>query len=89
MVGGVVSVWSNLMGVSSAISAWSQGVIDTLPEGMRPKSSVGGVAYVESTSGTGIVPISVESNGSVRVLTRGVTLSSKWMISFGICFLAA
>ena len=58
--GGVVTVWSDLNKVTSAVSPWSKGVIGKLPEEYRPTGSeVGGCAYVESTKSTGVVPVAV------------------------------
>ena len=85
--GGVVTVWCDLNKVATAVSAWSKGVIGSLPEEFRPVASeVGGCAYVESTNGTGIVPVGVNPNGDVFVATRGLTLAANWMCSFSVSY---
>ena len=85
--GGVVTVWCDLDKVAYAVSAWSKGVIGKLPEEFRPVASeVGGCAYVESTKGTGIVPVGVNPNGDVFVATRGLTLAANWMCSFSVSY---
>lgn len=85
--GNVVTVWSDLGKVASAVSAWSKGVIGRLPEEYRPAGSeVGGCAYVESAKGTGIVPVGVNPNGDVVAVTRGLTLAANWMCSFSVTY---
>ena len=87
---GIVTAYANLNAVSSAARAWSQGVIGTLPVGFRPATVVSTTAYCESSSGsTGIAPVSIDGNGVVRVLTRGLTLKAGWMVSFCCTYAAA
>ena len=82
-----MTVWSDLDKVASAVSAWTSRVIGKLPKEFSPASGhVGGCAYVESASGTGIVPIFVNTNGDVSVLTRGLTLAANWLCSFSVTY---
>lgn len=84
-IGRMCTVYSVLSGVNVNISSWSAGVIATLPEGMRPSNPVGGSAFVE-ISGNTIVPITIERNGQVKILTRNVTVASTTLISFSITY---
>lgn len=85
--GGVVTVWSDLSAVASSMSAWTSGVIGKLPKEFSPASgNVGGCAYAESSTGTGIIPVHVDTNGEVRVLTRGLTLAANWKCSFSVTY---
>lgn len=87
---GIVTAYANLNAVSSAVRAWSQGVIGTLPVGFRPATVVSTTAYCESSGGsTGIAPVSIDGSGVVRVLTRGLTLKAGWMVSFCCTYAAA
>lgn len=82
-----MTVWCDLYKVATAVSAWSKGVIGKLPEEFRPVASeVGGCAYVESTKSTGIVPVGVNPNGDVFVVTRSLTLAANWMCSFSVTY---
>lgn len=85
MVGGICTVSASMTGSPVAIPAWSSGVIATLPEGMRPRNTVGGCAFVESDTNRP-VPIAVESGGSVRFLTRAVTISKGTLLSFSVTY---
>lgn len=68
-----------------AINSWSSGVIGTLPEGFRPKSGVGGVAFVEAGANH-IVPISVSPNGNISVITRYVAIGRGALFSYSIAY---
>ena len=84
-----MTVWCDLNKVATAVGAWPKGVIGRLPEEFRPVASeIGGCAYVESTKGTGIVPVGVNPNGDVFVATRGLTLAANWMCSFSVTYAA-
>lgn len=84
---GAVTVYTSMCTVKSAVAAWSQITLGTLPEHFRPAvGEIGGCAYVESTKGTGIVPIGIGTNGVVKVLTRGLSLAASWMCSFSVSY---
>ena len=73
--------------VKSAVAAWSQITLGTLPEQFRPTvGEIGGCSYVESTKSTGIAPIGIGTNGAVRVLTRNLSLAASWMCSFSVSY---
>lgn len=73
--------------IESAVAAWSQITLGTLPEQFRPTvGEIGGCAYVESTKSTGIVPIGIGTNGAVRVLTRNAMLAANWMCSLSVSY---
>ena len=83
----MVTVYADMSTVKSAVAAWSQITLDTLPERFRPTSGdIGGCAYAESSNSTGIVPVSIGTNGAVRVLTRGLSLAASWMCSFSVSY---
>ena len=83
----MVTVYASMYTIKSAVSAWSQITLGTLPEQFRPTAGeIGGCAYAESTHGTGIAPIGIGTNGAVRVLTRGLSLAASWMCSFSVSY---
>ena len=84
-VGRVCTVSATLSAASVAIPAWSSGVVATLPEGMRPPTTVGAVAFVETDTNR-IVPIAVEHGGAVRILTRAVTVTKTTLMSFSVTY---
>ena len=84
-VGRVCVVSASMNTTNVAIPAWSSGVVATLPEGMRPPKTVGGTAFVE-TDTNHIVPIAVEHNGAVRILTRAVTVAKTTLMSFSVTY---
>lgn len=84
-VGRVCVVSASMNATNVAIPAWSSGVVATLPEGMRPPKTVGGTAFVE-TDTNHIVPIAVEHNGAVRILTRAVTVANTTLMSFSVTY---
>lgn len=84
-VGRVCTVSATLSAASVAIPAWSSGVIATLPEGMRPPVAVGASAFVETDTNR-IVPIAVEHDGAVRILTRAVTITETTLMSFSVTY---
>ena len=84
-VGRVCTVSATLSAASVAIPAWSSGVIATLPEGMRPPVTVGASAFVETDTNR-IVPIAVERDGAVRILTRAVTVTKTTLMSFSVTY---
>ena len=84
-VGRVCTVSATLSTASVAIPAWSSGVIATLPEGMRPPVAVGASAFVETDTNR-IVPIAVERDGAVRILTRAVTVIKTTLMSFSVTY---
>ncbi|WP_333789681.1 hypothetical protein [Parolsenella catena] len=84
-VGRVCTVSATLSAASVDIPAWSSGVAATLPEGMRPPTTVGGSAFVETDTNR-IVPIAVEHGGAVRILTRAVTVTKTTLMSFSVTY---
>lgn len=73
--------------ITSAVSSWSQTTLGTLPEQFRPTvGEIGGCAYAESTKSTGIVPIGIGTNGTVKILTRSAALAANWMCSFSVSY---
>ena len=84
-VGRVCTVSATLSAASVAIPAWSSGVVATLPEGMRPPTTVGATAFVETDTNR-IVPIAVERGGAVRILTRAVTVTKTTLMSFSVTY---
>lgn len=84
---GVVTVYASMYKISSAVAAWSQITLGTLPERFRPAAGeLGGCAYAESTKNTGIAPVGIGTNGAVRVLTRNLSLAANWMCSFSVSY---
>lgn len=86
-VGRVCTVSASMSAASVDIPAWSSGVVATLPEGMRPSREVGGSAFVETDTNR-IVPIAVEHNGAVRILTRAVAVAKTTLMSFSVTYAA-
>lgn len=84
-VGRVCTVSATLSAASVDIPAWSSGVVATLPEGMRPPTTVGASAFVETDTNR-IVPIAVEHGGAVRILTRAVTVTKTTLMSFSVTY---
>lgn len=84
-VGRVCTVSAPLSAASVDIPSWSSGVIATLPEGMRPPTTVGGSAFVETDTNR-IVPITVERGGAVKILTRAVTVTKTTLMSFSVTY---
>lgn len=74
--------------MGSAVDAWSQVTLGTLPEQFRPAAAgeIGGCAYTESAKSTGIAPLAVNANGVVKVLTRSLALAANWMYSFSVSY---
>lgn len=73
--------------ITSAVASWSQITLGMLPEQFRPTvGEIGGCAYVESTKSTGVVPIGIGTNGTVKILTRNATLAANWMYSFSVSY---
>lgn len=83
--GSLCMVSASMIGSPVAIPAWSSGLVATLPEGMRPRATVGGCAFVETDTNRP-VPIAVESGGGVRFLTRAVTISKGTLLSFSVSY---
>lgn len=52
---------------------------------MRPPVTVGASAFVETDTNR-IVPIAVERNGAVRILTRAVTVIKTTLMSFSVTY---
>lgn len=84
-VGRVCTVSATLSAASVAIPAWSSGIAATLPEGMRPPTTIGASAFVETDTNR-IVPIAVEHGGAVRILTRAVTITKTTLMSFSVTY---
>ena len=84
-VGRVCTVSATLSAASVDIPAWSSGAVATLPEGMRPPTTVGASAFVETDTNR-IVPIAVERGGAVRILTRAVTITKTTLMSFSVTY---
>lgn len=84
-VGRVCTVSATLSAALVDIPAWSSGVVATLPEGMRPPTTVGASAFVETDTNR-IVPIAVEHGGAVRILTRAVTVTKTTLMSFSVTY---
>lgn len=83
----MVTVYTSMHTVKSAVAPWSQITLGTLPEHFRPAvGEIGGCAYAESTKSTGIVPIGIGTNGTVKVLTRSSSLAASWMCSFSVSY---
>ena len=81
----MVTVYASMYTIKSAVAAWSQITLGTLPEQFRPTAGeMGGCAYAESKKSTGVAPIGIGTNGAVRVLTRGLSLAASWMCSFSV-----
>lgn len=84
---GVVTVYASMYTIKSAVAAWSQITLGTLPEQFRPAAGeIGGCAYAESQKSTGVAPIGIGTNGAVRVLTRNLSLAASWMCSFSVSY---
>lgn len=71
--------------VPVAISAWSSGIIGTLPEGFRPATGIGGVAFVEANANH-VVPIDISPNCNIRIITRYVAISKGALFSYSITY---
>ena len=84
-VGRVCTVSATLSAASVDIPAWSSGAVATLPEGMRPPTTIGASAFVETDTNR-IVPIAVEHGGAVRILTRAVTVTKTTLMSFSVTY---
>ena len=84
-VGRVCTVSATLSAASVDIPPWSSGVAATLPEGMRPPTTIGASAFVETDTNR-IVPIAVEHGGAVRILTRAVTVAKTTLMSFSVTY---
>ena len=83
----MVTVYTSMYVIKSAVASWSQITLGTLPEQFRPAAGeIGGCAYAESVKNTGIAPIGIGTNGAVRVLTRGLSLAESWMCSFSVSY---
>lgn len=83
--GNVCVVSATMFSMPVAISAWSSGSIGTLPEGFRPASTVGGVAFVEAGANH-VVPIAVNPNGSITFVTRYVAIGKGASFSYSVAY---
>lgn len=78
-------VSASMFSMPIAISAWSSGVIGTLPEGFRPAVSVGGVAFIEAGANH-VVPINIYPNGNISFITRYVAIGKGALFSYSVTY---
>lgn len=83
--GNVCVASASMYAMPVAISAWSSGIIGTLPEGFRPATGIGGVAFVEAGANH-VVPIDISPNGNIRIVTRYVAISKGALFSYSITY---
>lgn len=84
--GNVCVASASMYAMPIAISAWSSGIIGTLPEGFRPAAGIGGVAFIEAGANH-VVPIDINPNGNIRVVTRYVAIDKGALFSYSITYL--